>query len=542
MNLTWHIVRKDVSALRWPLGFWLLCIVGKLGIGVVLLSASGEQGIEWFKQMETLAMGLAAAELLSFVLVAAWIQEDLMVGTNAFWMTRPIAGARLLRAKLLGIGLVFLVAPVLITLPWWLGCNYGPGEIAWAVAETVALHAIVVLLALLWSAVTDGLGRFLMWTLVTLAVVPMMTAVLTYYVARRNSGPLPELISARVMVALILVMTGIVVVLVHQYVTRRTWRSIGIVGSTLGLGVLVLAFWPWGWNLESRVSGYLIRRVQGDWPTVAEPPGLTFSLRSAEFAAQKDRVSRLGLAFRVEGLAGDQGLIAYPSEHFWHWPEGTLEEGYTSGRSVLNSIARNQATAFVKGEHAVDPWPGDDVRMISVLPSSTMAKVRAQPPAYTLRARLRLMKHEATTLVPLEAGRWHTEGTVGERIAAVEKSGDQMHVTFIRHAPSPWVDLVTGGQMVPIGRVSQHFLINRVNGWVDSGATLSKRATRIGTVEITWQTLFFHASSKGGAARPSLEAMNALNDAELIKVSYAEQARFMHEFQIDAVRITEANP
>jgi hypothetical protein len=145
-----------------------------------LLNADGTEGIEWFNKMDALAKVLAAFEFVSFVLTAAIIQQDLLVGTTSFWMTRPISGARLLRAKLLSIGLVFIVAPVLVTLPWWLGCRYGLSEIGWAVAETVAAQAIAVLLGLLWSVVTDGFARFLMWTLVTLFATPMLTAIIGY--------------------------------------------------------------------------------------------------------------------------------------------------------------------------------------------------------------------------------------------------------------------------------------------------------------------------------------------------------------------------
>ena len=91
MNLTWHIVKKDLRALKWPLGLWILLIIAKLGVGVALLNADGTEGIEWFNKMDALAKVLAAFEFVSFVLTAAIIQQDLLVGTTAFWMTRPIS-------------------------------------------------------------------------------------------------------------------------------------------------------------------------------------------------------------------------------------------------------------------------------------------------------------------------------------------------------------------------------------------------------------------------------------------------------------------
>jgi len=71
MNLTWHIVKKDLRALKWPLGLWILLIIAKLGVGVALLNADGTEGIEWFNKMDALAKVLSAFEFVSFVLARA---------------------------------------------------------------------------------------------------------------------------------------------------------------------------------------------------------------------------------------------------------------------------------------------------------------------------------------------------------------------------------------------------------------------------------------------------------------------------------------
>lgn len=560
MNLTWHIVKKDLRAFRWPLGLWLLCIVAKLGVGVILLNSSGEEGTLWFSQMDALAMFLAAGELLSFVLVAALIQEDLMVGTTAFWMTRPISGARLLRAKLLTIGLAFLVMPVLVTLPWWLGCNYGSGEIAWAAAETVAVHALVVLAALMWSAVTDGLGRFLMWTLVTLAATPLVTAILGYYLMRQGPGAVPEVVATRVLVMVALLVIGTLTVLIHQYLTRHTWRSIGILGGTLGLCILTLSFWPWAWNIESRVQGYLIGRAEGEWPVAAEPPGLRFTPGQAEFSVRRDRPSRPGaltVHFRAEGLSESDGFISYSSEHSWQWPDGTSEAGYTTGLSSLDVAAREKARAFAMVNR--DPRSPEQERMdrlaeeqmelrreqvsmVSFVPSATMARIRSQPPAYRLQARLRLMAYEATTPVPLQPGRWESDGRVAERLAAFENIGEQMNVTFIRHSPLLWMDVLAGRGREPARGFSRHFFVNRTNGYVDGGEPVENRQMRIATVAIQWETRGYRGVRRNTVGRPTLDGINALHDAEMIRISYREKARFIHEVELDAARIARANP
>jgi len=543
MNLTWHIVKKDLRALKWPLLLWIALIVAKLGVGVVLLNADGTEGLDWFNKMSGLAQVLSAIEFVSFVLTAAIIQQDLLVGTTAFWMTRPISGARLLRAKLICIGLVFIVAPVLVTLPWWLGCHYGISEIGWAVIETVAAQAIAVLLGLLWSVVTDGFARFLMWTLVTLFATPMLTAIIAYYASRHLGSFQPELVSTRFLLVLLLSIGGIFVVVVHQFLTRNIGRSIAIIAGTVGLIVLTGAFWPWSWNVESRFYSYLIRQAQGDWPVAAEPPGLAFKLQSAEFSGRKDRPDRpasLIASYQVEGLTAMQGLMPVQSEYTLRWPDGTSATGRSWGRSGLADMMSAHALSGGKdsGEAAAH---ADSVNFTSAMPASTMAKVRNSASSHTLPARFRLMRFESVTRVPLEPGTWNVQASQGERLAHAEKEGPQLLVTFIRHMPSLWVDNAGGGQLAGTGDYSQYFLVNRTRGAVDRGTSTDYRLTRIASVGISWRTMSFLAvprPPKGSV----LDAINALNDAELVKVTFAEQARFSHELKLGPEEIAKANP
>jgi hypothetical protein len=544
MNLTWHIVKKDLRALKWPLLLWITLIIAKLGVGVALLNADGTEGIEWFNKMDSLAKVLTAFQFVSFVLTAAIIQQDLLVGTTAFWMTRPISGARLLRAKLISIGLVFLVAPVLVTLPWWLGCRYGLSEIGWAVAETVAAQAIAVLLGLLWSVVTDGFARFLMWTLVTLFATPMLTGIITYAVHRRSPGVVQELVATRFMLALLLAVAGVFVVVVHQFLTRNTWRSIGIIGGTVALIVVAGAFWPWSWNVDGRINAYLLRQAAGEWPAEAEPAGLTFTPVSSEFSARKDRPDRPGTLiarYRVDGLSGTQGLMPIMSEHFWRWPDGTVVKAATFGRSDLNNMMSR--LALTGGTDAGRKEPSADTLVFnSYLRPSTMQQVRAQAPGYMLQARLRLMQFESATRVPLEPGAWSVHGAYGERLAAVEKEGPQLLVTYIRHMPALWVDNAAGGQLAGTGPYAQHYLVNRERNHADRGSSTDFKLTRIGTVGISWRTMSYVAVPRPPAGGSTLEAINALNDAELVKVTFVEQARFSRELKLDPADIAKANP
>jgi hypothetical protein len=341
----------------------------------------------------------------------------------------------------------------------------------------------------------------------------------------------------------------VIVVVIHQFLTRNTWRSIGIIGGTVVLIVVTGAFWPWSMNVEGRIYSYLLKQAAGEWPATAEPAGLTFTLASAEFSARKDRPDRPGTLvtkYQVDGLTDVQGLMPILSEHTWRWPDGTTLEGRTSGRSGLaDMMSRSALTGAGRQATAGQPM-AETLSFSSYLPALTMGKVRAEAPTYVMPARVRLMQFESAMRVPLEPGGWNVHDSYGDRIAAVEKEGHELLVTYIRHMPSLWVDNAAGGQLAATGPYFQHYLVNRAREFVHRGSTRDFKLTRIGTVGISWRTTAYAAipfrSSAPAAGREMLEAINALNDAELVKVTFAEQARFSHELKLEPAEISKANP
>lgn len=545
MNLVWHIVKKDIRALKWPLLLWVMVIVAKLGLGVVLLTADGTEGAGWFTRMDALTKMLTALEFVSFVLTAAVVQQDLLVGSTAFWMTRPISGGRLLCAKILCLGLAFGAVPVLVTLPWWLGCGYGADEIAWAVAETVMVQTIAVLLGLLWSVVTDGYARFLMWTLVTLFAIPTLTGTLAYYASQGQPKVMGDVVGTRTVVIFVLALLGIHAVVVHQFLTRRTGRSLGIISGTVSLIIAVGAWWPWSWDLQSRFDSWLAHRTERHWPVTAEPAGLKFTLEPAQLNSQRpgsrpDRPFPHRVKYRVEGLTETQGLIPSVADQTWHWSDGTTFAGRGWGRTGFSEMVREKALGWAMN-NSPDGQYTDTVTMSGSVPPAIAVKMQAEPSVYTLKARLTLMQFISATPVPLQSGDRSLQGVVGERIAGVEKSGENFLVTFIRHYPAFLVNMDGFGPGVPFGYFTQYVLVNRAHDFVDRGR-IEGQKTRVATVAIDWQTIAYRASPKAGGPRPLLEAINALEGAELIKVNFVRKVEFTHEFKVDAYTAELVNP
>ena len=544
MNLTWHIVKKDLRALRWPILLWVLVIIAKLGIGVTMLTADGTEGPDWFLRLDMFAKLMAGIECVCFVFMAALIHEDLLVGTTAFWMTRPISGGRLLRAKLLSIGLVFWVMPVLVSLPWWQGCGYGLREIAWAAAETVALQAIFVLVGLLWAVVTDGYGRFLMWTLLMLISIPAIGGMISLHFSKANTVVTAGVATSRMAVALVLAVAGIAAVVVHQFVTRRFWRTVAIIGATTGLIIMTTLWWPWDLQIAAKWHAYGESRVEANWPTTAAPAGLTLTLGSAELArapgARADRPVQLRVNYRVEGLPGSQALVPAVANYSLSWPDGTRDAGWSWVRPE-QSLSR-LITYRVLNQTPAEKWARDDSQAGTTISAATATRLQAVPAAFSLKVRYGVVEVESAASVPLQPAARTLNGFLGERLAHVEKIGEQLEVTFVRHSPALFIDTLLGIQNYVFGagqattrQFSQYLLVNRARDFSDRGSTVWGNSTRIGTVNIDWQTLAYRATKKPPGGRPTLEAINALNEAELIRVTLREQAGFAYEFKTDAL-------
>ena len=256
MSLTWQIVKKDLRRLMWPLAVWLL--FGLMRVVLALRMGRGEDAGE-FVGLGYLANTFAVIDAAVGFLLAAWlVMEDSLVSARAFWPTRPISGARLLGAKLLGAVLMFGVLPVLVMMPVWLGCGFSLGETLVAAAKLCGVHGFWVLFALALACATETSGQFLVRMLFGIPVA--------FYVLSRtlsNVGE-PGLQESRIFLMTTLVLLSPVVVVVNQFLTRRTKRSWSLAAVMVGMAVASAWLWPWDFSpLLFRIGS---RNVATDHP------------------------------------------------------------------------------------------------------------------------------------------------------------------------------------------------------------------------------------------------------------------------------------
>jgi hypothetical protein len=549
MNLTWHIVKKDLRSLKWPLLLWTLLIVGKLGVGVLLLRTKGAdtEEINSLMHLQAAVYILTGLECISFVLAAALIQEDLLVGTTAFWVTRPISGARLLRAKLLGLVLIFGLLPLLVMLPWWLWNGYGPTEICWAALETILIQTACVLVGLLWSVVTDGFARFLMWTLAMLVAVPLTTASVAYYVTSHPPEPQPGVMVTRFGLVLGLAVIGILALTVHQFLTRKLWRSVAIIGATVGLIVATALWWPWNLDPGERWNQYLLRRAVQNTRQVAEPAGLSYVLDSVQVtppsANHPERPTQVRVRFAVKGLPDDLTLWPWSAKYELRW-----SDGLTDTRSTWlswNSRKKLASRALLGDPVKTDDEPEQFTVTLFLKPDLADRFLR-EPPAFTLDASMWVMRSDSVTKVPSQPGLRVMDGSATERIAQVETDSGKLVVTTVRTRPEFWLNAYASHLEGVRSTFSQSVLLNRERREVGYGHREWALETRVASVSVGIDKLLYTGPIPLNTAKPSaadrIRQAEWVQHAELLRENLTRQGWFTHKLEVSALRADDAKP
>lgn len=295
MKLIWHIAKKDLQRLRWPL-LLLGAIVGAQYAAWWMVRATNA------KYPETVTVLWALHLLVAWLLVPQFVHEDPLLGT-AEWRVRPISGARLLAAKGLGIFLGLCVWPSLLTLPWWLESGSGPGEIVHAVAVNTLGMIFYTGVAALVAVLTENFARFVAWWLVLAVGTALVGLLMAADLPADGNGAVSAgvvLTRAALGCGLVLVTAAVVVPL--AFLTRRAGRVrvMGVAGVVLAAGVALV----WPWSLARMLAGTGLARFA--------LPTLSARVEQTALVMPTDRESRpatlrVTAEFTAKSLAaGDQ--------------------------------------------------------------------------------------------------------------------------------------------------------------------------------------------------------------------------------------------
>jgi hypothetical protein len=242
MSLTWNIVRKDIYRLRWALVLWFVALTARgafSGIQAVLDDEGSYPFARGAWLFETIF-----CPAIAFGLVMAAQSDDPVADVDAFWITRPISGARLLAAKSVLLALM-LALPVVVVAPLWISHGFSPHQLFDAMLGTAGSQAVTMALAVPFAVISPDASRFVVNVLVAGVVIAILWLAYQFFDLSRfvpQSGGISEsrvTVVASIWVAAALVMTFV------QYLVRRTKLAMMVLASAAVLGFSASAFWPW---------------------------------------------------------------------------------------------------------------------------------------------------------------------------------------------------------------------------------------------------------------------------------------------------------
>jgi len=597
MNLVWHIVKKDLRRLWVPLALWSLLVAFQVVVGLTLLWSNRSADLAWFDRMADYSHMLLGLDLLfAYVLVAALVHDDSLVGSHVFWRTRPLAGGRLLGAKLLAAALMFGVLPVVIWLPWWLACHYGWRDVLGAVPEILGMHAVVVMAALLVATLTDTLGRFLAWTImlaITLATLGMTLMSLShgaYWWKSQAHGAFKfvestqGLVESRAVLIFVVLLAVIAIVVIQQFVARRPAWVFGQVLAGFVVAALIAMQSPWDWSVVWRPAQEFPKFEQ----SVKLAENITLSLDQARLWQSPDETSKWSQPRVAVGLVAGgvpEGLEIYGrfSEQTWRWADGSriyrVGGPFGAAGSPLKSLGlpiQKMDPGYLKWMEerrlSRSPDGGWGPSLYSeiqigwggargLIPGASMtraqaARIQAEPPAYTINAQFGLVQPEVQWELPILSGDRHWIDRVSLRIAQALQREDQqrnfstkkmqkvssMQIAVIESKPTSCVEGLKA--LPPLRDIADWYEPNPIiREWIGHRLVNRDRGNfsegygnqlkvRIGTVELSELTAEFHAPNDWRGDGQWESQPHWFEKVTLVKTTAHEVARFRRELTV----------
>jgi hypothetical protein len=423
MKLIWNIFLKDVRHNRVKLALWLTLIAATMVVGDTLLSATDPQEPPFTLYKILILVGLS----FTYLLTASVLLSDPVEGSQMFWATRPVSGRTVLGAKLMWLALVLVGGNLVILTPWFIRYGFGFADVKSVALNLVYSHVAIFGVAALIASVTGNSRRFTTGTLVLILVVIALGVWSTlYWKGLAQTLKMSRMVIFQALAAI----TGLVVVW-HQYQTRRTRRSLGL----LSIGVLgcLLVFTAWPWDFEkSRIKQTLdlieipevaieLRDVVLLPLHVSDPEGMQSVVLNAVVTGMPSGTTlergiwRVNFSWRdgttveesivFSSLEGDERVAADilgvqpPSP-----PIIALKNSLT-GRRVMMEIATPRMKSY---------RDGTTYRMVLTMDRKLMERFGTDAPACRLAFEGDVLQGKVVLRMPLEAG--HTE--VGEGVRA----------------------------------------------------------------------------------------------------------------------------
>lgn len=422
MRTVWNIVRKDFRRLALPWCLWLGLVLLHTSLLMVYRGDSHVEAVA-FNGLLYYTYAVGAIVLAVGFLLAAWlVMEDSLVVTQAFWPTRPISGVRLLAAKVLGAFLMFSVAPVVVLTPVWLGCGFSFRELGVAALQQAIQQGLLSVAAFAIAGVTATSGQFLVRLVGAAILLPMSLSFALGRMTDSDAALSTGTIMSRSWLVWVVVLATPPMVVVHQYLTRRTVRSWMLAG--LGFAVMMAVPYGWFWDISPLIRS---ERLQ-DNGAAPEANNVVVNVRWTNVSRDLARPGhpQINQGGDITGVPAGAYVLINPS--LGEWVSG-------KERRPLPTRLRNPSTdrrppellvRQVAGLPGADPGPVMSWRVDTAAAAEQTGWARAANFPLETTLGLTLMRGRVLGEMPLQAGAELRAGACLTRIIGIERVDEKI--------------------------------------------------------------------------------------------------------------------
>jgi len=440
VNLTTHLLKKDIRRSRGLLIAWLLLLI----LQGVLVSSSANPGafvVQTVDPMISRMVPLFKA-LLLIVIVPFVVQDDPLVGTTAFWLTRPISRGTLLRTKALYAAVVLVLPTLAVEIIVLAANGITLHDLALAVPEILLGQIELIVIIAIVAAVTPTFGKYANAGAVGVIIwAPVMLAV---FFGRAVNLSLAKSSSVAAGLVTISVFGGVVA---HQYLSGRTFRS--IIAGCAGIVAIfaVQFFWTWDFlSVPVRKNGVPPFDVSALKVALSQASGVGWG-------------TRMQILAEIEATGGPSMYSLRPTHVQPHLKlsngsELHLKEApkrkFSSPLTVDPLVAALGGTPVTNREY----WRGNEsaISMLFMIDAETYEKYSNQPLNFSAEIDFIASKYQIAAEMPLAKGARSDRGSRHSVITEVSQGPDGVDVILREWTPNLLFDRSNGSDQDPTYR------------------------------------------------------------------------------------------
>lgn len=557
-----HLVATDVRRFRWPIAGWLILVAAaaaldRIGPGLDPgLVAPAARTLVLVPQLLWLAV-----LLLSVVLPALMVQSDPPIGSDAFWMTRPIDPVVLLLAKFVLAGALIVGAPLAAQTVLMAVEGVPVPSLARVLVESALFRLAILLASMALASLTRDVGRFVLLVIGAFAAFVLGAVIDSIVTGARSVALAPAIPEVRPIADGTYLLAGLAGLIVAgaltlhlQYRFRSRLRS-GVAAAVTGTAAILLAH-VWTWPLIESVPALPAWAAQPAAVRLSvDLAGLAFDeLQTARSSTESERLARgrVSIAGIEPGWIADLSLIGASllldgTSHTSFGMEGFEPTLGDSSEFAFVTALRDLLGVRWIGLNYDPRVPRSRQPVLFILPDAEFARLSGKTGRYEGRLRVDLTEMAVAARLPAERGRTFTRGA--HRIAVLDlRLGEGGATLQIRER-----DALSILDRTPKGGL-QYFLVNAA-----AGEAIEGRVTRSGSefppvldaepfkasagmgLGIAFSDLLFPDKVTGSDAQPWSRDASWFDHVDLVIVARAPSSSIVRTLEIPQFQIRPAN-